>query len=343
VAASAEIRGFEIVARPEVFGCVSAQQAGGLMQSSSAILTAGIRCDSAAVSVIENRMQGGFHGVHLKWSPLVTVENNEIYYAGGGIWCMYGSDATLSENMIHGCGTGVVCQSSSPFILGNEIRNDAGYFSCWGVFAAPGAPYVSGNHIRGMRNGSIFSNSGNPTIENNRIEYSPEGIRLAFCDGARIAGNLVYSTGWAINLIDTQNMVVESNTVVGVPGAGSTGIICQAASDPLIQNNIVITDRGVECYSSSSPIFQCNNIVAPQRYIGDCSDQTGIDGNISVDPQFCGISGSGNYYLQSDSPCAPGNHPRGYDCGLIGAFGLGCETVPTKSRTWGYIKSLFAD
>jgi len=62
-----------------------------------------------------------------------------------------------------------------------------------------------------------------------------------------------------------------------------------------------------------------------------------------ADPRFCGSSGSVNYYLQSDSPCAPGNHPNGYDCGLIGALPVNCTKVETKNRSWGFIKALYDD
>ena len=58
-------------------------------------------------------------------------------------------------------------------------------------------------------------------------------------------------------------------------------------------------------------------------------------------PQFCGIKFSGNYYLQSDSPCAPGNHPDGYDCGLIGALPVNCGKVDVEKKSWGTIKSLY--
>jgi hypothetical protein len=39
----------------------------------------------------------------------------------------------------------------------------------------------------------------------------------------------------------------------------------------------------------------------------------------------------------------PGNHPDGYDCGLIGALGQGCicGPSPTVGTTWGAIKSIY--
>jgi hypothetical protein len=66
-----------------------------------------------------------------------------------------------------------------------------------------------------------------------------------------------------------------------------------------------------------------------------------LNGNISIDPEFCGIDDSGNYFLQSDSPCAPGNHPDGYDCGLIGAFPVNCGKVPARQNTWGSLKEMY--
>jgi hypothetical protein len=39
----------------------------------------------------------------------------------------------------------------------------------------------------------------------------------------------------------------------------------------------------------------------------------------------------------------PGNHPDGYECGLIGAWGEGCSCGPseTEPTTWGAIKAMY--
>lgn len=62
---------------------------------------------------------------------------------------------------------------------------------------------------------------------------------------------------------------------------------------------------------------------------------------MAVDPEYCGIDDSGNYFLQADSPCAPGNHPDSYDCGLIGAYEINCGMVKATQKSWGGIKSLY--
>jgi hypothetical protein len=61
----------------------------------------------------------------------------------------------------------------------------------------------------------------------------------------------------------------------------------------------------------------------------------------SEDPQFCGEAVD-NYFLQSDSPCAPGNHPWDpSDMRLMGALPVGCGEVKTEARSWGEVKALY--
>jgi len=62
--------------------------------------------------------------------------------------------------------------------------------------------------------------------------------------------------------------------------------------------------------------------------------EPGIDGNLDIDPLFCNLAG-GDIHLQDASPCAPGNHPDGVDCGLIGAAPADCQTssVPALVAT----------
>mgnify|MGYP006283367281 CR=1 FL=1 len=60
------------------------------------------------------------------------------------------------------------------------------------------------------------------------------------------------------------------------------------------------------------------------------------ESNFSADPLYCDAAG-GNFFVQSMSPCAPGNHPGGPDmCGgtLIGAYRASCTTdVPDPGFT----------
>jgi hypothetical protein len=60
--------------------------------------------------------------------------------------------------------------------------------------------------------------------------------------------------------------------------------------------------------------------------------------NFSMDPLFCGVPGSDNYFLQQTSPCTANFSP----CAApVGAMGVACTTTATESVTWGQIKSMY--
>lgn len=84
------------------------------------------------------------------------------------------------------------------------------------------------------------------------------------------------------------------------------------------------------------------------NYLG-IPDPTGSDGNISLDPLFCGVAGGDpDFTLRADSPCAP-HEPRGLPCGLIGARPVGCDPAAiddpgrgeVRVTAWGRIKSAY--
>lgn len=60
-------------------------------------------------------------------------------------------------------------------------------------------------------------------------------------------------------------------------------------------------------------------------WVGVIAGQVGTNGNFSADPQFCDANAF-DFQLLPASPCLPGNHPDGTDCGTIGANGE-CTTV----------------
>lgn len=70
------------------------------------------------------------------------------------------------------------------------------------------------------------------------------------------------------------------------------------------------------------------------NYTGELTDQTGMDDNISEEPQFCDAP-SGDLTLYNTSPCASEYSPCGQ---LIGANEVDCLSV-TEPSSWGEIKS----
>lgn len=69
-------------------------------------------------------------------------------------------------------------------------------------------------------------------------------------------------------------------------------------------------------------------------------DVSSLNLNFSLDPEFCGLPGSGNYFLRSTSPCLPENNPYGAQL-LTGPLPMGCGTVRVEHRTWGGVKALY--
>jgi hypothetical protein len=142
--------------------------------------------------------------------------------------------------------------------------------------------------------------------------------------------------------------VVSGNTVVGNVAGITGGLALLGGQAPLVERNILAGNLaggsgGIGCDGITFPAITCNDVWdnVPTNY-GGCPDQTGRDGNFSACPSFCHAE-TGDLHLCDLSPCLPGKHPEGYDCGLIGAWGEGCSCGPTstESATWGSIKAQF--
>lgn len=112
------------------------------------------------------------------------------------------------------------------------------------------------------------------------------------------------------------------------------------ANPPTLANTIIassLAGAGILCSFSHPPVLTCCDIHgnAGGDWTGAIAGQLGINGNISADPLFCDPAAD-DFTLRGDSPCAPGG-----ECGLIGAWPVGCDPTPAVESTWGAIKSLF--
>ncbi|NIO29254.1 MAG: hypothetical protein GTO29_11955, partial [Candidatus Latescibacteria bacterium] len=294
----------------------------------------GIRCRSSSLIITQNTFNDNFTGIEL-FKSSAKILGNEIINSGRGIWCRDSSEADIRQNRISEAVELIICWHSNATICDNDLfwGSEPSAFSCYGISCLQASPYISGNHIVGMVNAGIGCNGGNPVIEDNQLEWSFANIELQGTPFAVIRRNVVLEGTIGIDMLGVSGGVIENNTIIG------SGIVAEV-SYPLIRNNIVYKGT-IWCFGSSLAL-ECNNVFIPSRPITEiCTVPIGTNGNISADPQFCGIEGSGNYYLQDDSPCAPGNHPDGYDCGLIGTFGVSCGIDPVTQKTWGIIKSLY--
>ena len=95
-------------------------------------------------------------------------------------------------------------------------------------------------------------------------------------------------------------------------------------------------------YAGSVITMTCTNTFSNPGGNGLPAGSVDAGGNFQLDPQFCGGLGAEVYEVNGASPCAPGNHPGGSPCDLIGARGIGCGSVSTVPATWGRVKSVYA-
>jgi len=159
-------------------------------------------------------------------------------------------------------------------------------------------------------------------------------------NGLWVDGASIYTSVGANNRTRVQNCIIFGGSFsVSISGDAEVvsclieNIGCSSNASGVLWKNVVLQT----VYYDGIPLFVCNDIVGeiPPPIASDTS-------NFSLEPQYCGNPGSGNYFLQSDSPCAPGNHPNGVSsCGLIGPLPVGCATVATQESTWGGIKEMY--
>jgi len=203
------------------------------------------------------------------------------------------------------------------------------------ILTYPSAIVYFGEGTSGTLRGFTLSGVGLPGWEEGAIEcWSSDGFLIT---GNIVTGNShdgIYCAGWSGSGEIAYNSIIDN---------GRWGIFVDFFCCVHIHNNLCVGNAIGIGLSETSAEVECN----------DCWDNTGADysigldpapSNFSADPLFCDRE-AGDFTLNSCSPCLPGNHPLGYDCGLIGALGQGCD-YPSRveeegARSWGGVKALF--
>jgi hypothetical protein len=266
-----------------------------------------------------------------------TIDGNVIGSCqsggGGGIACNNGANPTITNNQIidnysgdyyASDGGGIWIHNSSPTIMYNVISNNQGQ-SGGGIYCDMfTGPQISWNLIsyNGAVNegGGIWSDANDVTITNNIIYHNQ----------ASGGGGLWVGRGPA---------VISGNTLCENSGVGVGGLyIGGGAFNCSVERTIIaFSTDGDGVISGDGATFTCC-LVYGNAGSNDLS--FGIDGgnNLFVDPQFCGVLGSGILSLQDDSPAAAANN----DCFQnIGALGAECGMTARERSTWGGLKSLY--
>ncbi|MBN1435594.1 MAG: right-handed parallel beta-helix repeat-containing protein, partial [Sedimentisphaerales bacterium] len=206
-------------------------------------------------------------------------------YWGGGVCCRY-SSPTIVDNVItgnygpmgdddlYGYGGGIGCYLSDALISRNIITGNQAY-NGGGVLIYREAAVVSDNFIY-----------------DNIARYDGGGVTLYYGGqllNNTIVGNDAYYAGNLIVQTYSGNSCVVSNNIIASASSGCGLYWDEMVADDVFSYNNVWNNWGGDYYYSMP-------------------DQTGINGNISVDPLFVD-AGNYDYHLQMDSPCITAGDP----------------------------------
>ncbi|HSK81339.1 MAG TPA: right-handed parallel beta-helix repeat-containing protein [Thermoanaerobaculia bacterium] len=234
-------------------------------------------------------------------------------------------------------GPGINVQGGSPLISANTISNNSVQTGCSGQtggginVSGAGSTEITNNTITGNSatsgGGVSFNAAGTPVLSNNKISGNTAtsaggGIRLANASNVLIRQNLIVENtaprGAGIEWLvpsGTRGPRLVNNTIAANHATSSpfvSGIYADGFDGQVeMINNIIYAKAGMIALScgtsigaASVPVLRNNDVqnafnsgsVSP--YAGSCTDQTGVNGNVKLDP---GFNASDPYTLLSTS------------------------------------------
>lgn len=340
----------------QAFSFTSGEDAGSVLQA--ATITNGGNTDSAVLFA---------NGGAPKVIDCRFIDN--AAGGGGAVTCRDGSNPSLigcvfSANSAEHIGGAVYCRDSAPEFTGCEFRDNSSgpyggavgcnqaspnFTEC--IFEGNSAMHVGGAILCEIDCAPIMTDC---VFTDNTVGVFGGGLALeascfATLTGCLFSGNSAETGGGLFCWLSSATVIectFYGNSAIPIHGGG---ISCWPGSTLEIENTIVASsDRGVgvHCGDGSSAALACCDVYgnAHGDWVGCLADQSGVNGNIEEDPLFCD-PGTDDFSLRSDSPCLPGNHPDEDDCGLMGAFPVGCpvssvsEPETVLSKSWGQLKS----
>jgi hypothetical protein len=183
----------------------------------------------------------------------------------------------------------------------------------------------------GVGVGSDGANFDGCKFESNTAQVEGGG---AYCNTATVAfSDCIFLSNYAPNgggvLVLNAAITFEGCTLYGNAADGTfAGVVSTWYDSNLSLFNSIMAYNNTSALSARnapSPEIQCCNIAENSGgdWVGPIDGQDGINGNIWALPRFCDPE-NGDFSLGSNSPCAPNEYS---DCGLIGAFPVGCGIV----------------
>jgi parallel beta-helix repeat protein len=246
---------------------------------------------------------------------------------GGAIVCFQGVDANIvgnyiADNNASAYGGGIhLRQWCNGLIAQNEITDNNALIGGGIHLTYTSNPtirdnLISGNVASSLGGGGIYVYYlSAPLIERNLItdnnSSNGAGVGVYYTSAGTIRDNLICKNfgGYGIRVVGS-TPAIRSNTIA----YNAKGGIDRTSGDTEITNNIIAsngTGWGILVMSTPYPTIKYNNIWNNSKGTTgpNIPDQTGINGNISVDPNFVAPDAN-DYHLAAGSPCINAGDPN---------------------------------
>lgn len=141
------------------------------------------------------------------------------------------------------------------------------------------------------------------------------------------ARNVASDRGGAMDILDFGGYALEACTFASNEAGDGAHIYSGRGVTGIVTRCILAGGRGgaaIDCrqFFSETTTISCSLFHDNDGPDSTCPPVAKTE-RIHEDPGFCDPQ-EHDYALASDSPALPGNHPLGAECGLIGAFDVGC-------------------
>ncbi|MHC4363513.1 MAG: right-handed parallel beta-helix repeat-containing protein, partial [Planctomycetota bacterium] len=267
---------------------------------------------------------------------------------GGGLSCIAFCDPILTNcTFTENERGGMECYTSTAILTGCTFSNNVGWGLKYSNSLYMGPEIITGCTFTGNTGEGLILTAPNALVTN--CVFEGNGNSGLFMGGGGVVTDCVITANYGGNGAvfggggTLENCIISDNFTRAIHsplGGGTTflrctivgnsgdGIYLEMMSTPELENCILAFNTGqavnVRPGDPADPILTCCDL------FGNAGGDTlrGIDGggNFSADPLFCDPTND-DFTLNNTSPCLPGNHPDGEDCGLIGARGQGCGEI----------------
>jgi nitrous oxidase accessory protein len=258
--------------------------------------------------------------VHVS-GPRAVVRDNHIFDMLHGIYVKKANDCLIVRNVILGDGA-VGDVITDPVISGFKASDAATGEMCGAPLALDrrgngihlwntSGDALTGNTIRGTRDGVYFSFASHTVVSGNTIERVRYGLHYMYSDDNTFENNTFSENAAGAALMNSNRLVLRRNRFVGNHSQRAYGVLLQSIDDTVIENNVIAGNTlGLFIEAGNRDTIRGNRITANYvgiRVGGSTSDSLFFDnvfaGNIhpvetdgGMGSNLWAVAGHGNYW-----------------------------------------------